>query len=442
MSASLSKNLKELKEELIEETYAYADVRAQNQDLLITISELENKLQTVDKGKNAKKVSNTKVNTYRSKLFTSHLTPKHEQSRKHNENVLARGMYRITKTETQTPDSKTNINVCNSTGVESSNSVRRPKSKDTKSKDRVLKNNNNKRPSAHVRKMSSSVSIDSNKRETMHSNVCQSNASVLSTKTVNVVNDGSSIVCVSHEKCVPRYALSRNSSVKRALFTTPIAAKSKNLGATFVVAKSRLSVDVTPRATHKVIQLVLWIVDSGCSKHMTGNLQLLRYFIEKYLGNKDEAPQIVSSSVEQVANEPNSPVLNENADELVQEDVADLVGNVFYNAPPTLMFEEAESLLDAVWITAAHDCVNAAQLELVLLMNFKENMLIEVNAASENMLEVTTASEYQVNVANADLAGCNDDCKSTSGGIQFLVDKLVSWSSKKQDCTAMSTARS
>ncbi|GJT69321.1 retrovirus-related pol polyprotein from transposon TNT 1-94 [Tanacetum coccineum] len=42
--------------------------------------------------------------------------------------------------------------------------------------------------------------------------------------------------------------------------------------------------------------------------------------------------------------------------------------------------------------------------------------------------------------ADADHAGCNDDCKSTSGGIQFLGDKLVSWSSKKQDCTAMSSA--
>nr|GEW34135.1 hypothetical protein [Tanacetum cinerariifolium] len=40
---------------------------------------------------------------------------------------------------------------------------------------------------------------------------------------------------------------------------------------------------------------------------------------------------------------------------------------------------------------------------------------------------------------DADLARCNDDCKSTSRGIQFLGDKLVSWSLKKQDCTAMST---
>ncbi|GKE12771.1 hypothetical protein Tco_1416322 [Tanacetum coccineum] len=41
---------------------------------------------------------------------------------------------------------------------------------------------------------------------------------------------------------------------------------------------------------------------------------------------------------------------------------------------------------------------------------------------------------------DADHAGCKDDCKSTSGGLQFLGGKLVSWSSKKQDCTAMSTA--
>ncbi|GKB25158.1 RNA-directed DNA polymerase, eukaryota [Tanacetum coccineum] len=32
-----------------------------------------------------------------------------------------------------------------------------------------------------------------------------------------------------------------------------------------------------------VIQLVLWIVNSGCSKHMTNNLQLLRNFIEKFI---------------------------------------------------------------------------------------------------------------------------------------------------------------
>nr|GEZ62712.1 Gag-Pol polyprotein [Tanacetum cinerariifolium] len=39
----------------------------------------------------------------------------------------------------------------------------------------------------------------------------------------------------------------------------------------------------------------------------------------------------------------------------------------------------------------------------------------------------------------ADFAGCKDTFKSTSGGAQFLGEKLVSWSLKKQDYTAPST---
>nr|GEZ02200.1 retrovirus-related Pol polyprotein from transposon TNT 1-94 [Tanacetum cinerariifolium] len=41
----------------------------------------------------------------------------------------------------------------------------------------------------------------------------------------------------------------------------------------------------------------------------------------------------------------------------------------------------------------------------------------------------------------ADYAGCKDTFKSTSGGAHFLGEKLASWSSKKQDCTALSTAK-
>ncbi|GJU00673.1 retrovirus-related pol polyprotein from transposon TNT 1-94 [Tanacetum coccineum] len=198
IKATLTQHQKEL-DKLIkhvkQKTYAYADVRSQNQDLLMTISKLKNKIKTIEKGKNvntkfdksetsgtllcvtplpkniavkAKKVSNTKVNADRSKPVTSHSIPKNEQSQKQS--------------------------------VESSNSVRRPKSKDTKSKNRVLKNTNDKSSSVHVQKVSSSVSIDFNKRETMNST------------------------------------------------------------------------------------LVLWIVDSGCSKHITGNLSLLRNFIEKFMG--------------------------------------------------------------------------------------------------------------------------------------------------------------
>nr|GEZ62209.1 retrovirus-related Pol polyprotein from transposon TNT 1-94 [Tanacetum cinerariifolium] len=44
--------------------------------------------------------------------------------------------------------------------------------------------------------------------------------------------------------------------------------------------------------------------------------------------------------------------------------------------------------------------------------------------------------------SDADHAGCHLDKKSTSGSVQFLGDKLVCWSSKKQNCVSISTAKS
>ncbi|GKA85975.1 retrovirus-related pol polyprotein from transposon TNT 1-94 [Tanacetum coccineum] len=41
--------------------------------------------------------------------------------------------------------------------------------------------------------------------------------------------------------------------------------------------------------------------------------------------------------------------------------------------------------------------------------------------------------------ADHDHAGCQDSRKSTSGSVQILGEKLVSWSCKKQKCTAIST---
>ncbi|GKD05400.1 retrovirus-related pol polyprotein from transposon TNT 1-94 [Tanacetum coccineum] len=43
--------------------------------------------------------------------------------------------------------------------------------------------------------------------------------------------------------------------------------------------------------------------------------------------------------------------------------------------------------------------------------------------------------------SDADYVGCRDSFKSTSGGTQFLGKKLVDWSSKKQDYTALSIVK-
>nr|GEV94847.1 hypothetical protein [Tanacetum cinerariifolium] len=50
------------------------------------------------------------------------------------------------------------------------------------------------------------------------------------------------------------------------------------------------------------------------------------------------------------------------------------------------------------------------------------------------------AMKYR-SMIDADYAGCKDTFKSTSSGAQFLGEKLVSWSSKKQDCMPLSTAK-
>nr|GEX64034.1 hypothetical protein [Tanacetum cinerariifolium] len=49
-----------------------------------------------------------------------------------------------------------------------------------------------------------------------------------------------------------------------------------------------------PRDSMHIVQICLWIIDSGCSKHMTGNRALLTNFVEKFLetvrfGNNDFA---------------------------------------------------------------------------------------------------------------------------------------------------------
>nr|GEW01895.1 retrovirus-related Pol polyprotein from transposon TNT 1-94 [Tanacetum cinerariifolium] len=65
---------------------------------------------------------------------------------------------------------------------------------------------------------------------------------------------------------------------------------------------------------------------------------------------------------------------------------------------------------------------------------FKDTIYMGLWYPKDTGFELTAFSD-------SDHPGCLDSRKSTSGGIQFLGgDKLVSWSSKKQDCTSISFA--
>ncbi|GJU24822.1 hypothetical protein Tco_1163443 [Tanacetum coccineum] len=75
-------------------------------------------------------------------------------------------------------------------------------------------------------------------------------------------------------------------------------------------------------------------------------------------------------------------------------------------------------------------------------MEIKDKLDLDTNGTlgTVNMgLWYTKDFSFKLNgFSDADYAGCRDSFKSTSGGTQFLGEKLVGWSSKKQDCTALS----
>ncbi|GJU31609.1 hypothetical protein Tco_1175198 [Tanacetum coccineum] len=233
--------INELIEYVNQKTYAYADVRVGNQDLLMTITELKTKLKNAEKGLSA------------------------------------------------------------------ASSVRRPMNRDSPLKNSVL--SNTKKSSEKVE-----VSVRTNKKTYVASKNVVSSKKIVTDVDVQNALKAKDVLCVScaknvlipcNDKFLANYKLNVHSKVRRALFTTPRTTKSAFVVTTPVVSKTRFSVKttqsksldttsvvsrtkialVTPlSARYKVVQIVLWIVDSGCSKRMIGDRSLLRNFIEKFMG--------------------------------------------------------------------------------------------------------------------------------------------------------------
>nr|GEX30890.1 retrovirus-related Pol polyprotein from transposon TNT 1-94 [Tanacetum cinerariifolium] len=162
---------------------------------------------------------------------------------------------------------------------------------------------------------------------------------------------------------------------------------------------------------------------------------------------EDEASQIVSLSIEQAISEPNTPVMNNNAYEFIQEDVAKLDENLFYIPPQTpdskklrygqekgIDFEESfapVARLKAVRIFVAY---TAHKNFPIYQMDVKTAFLKEVKRIFRYLRQSINMGLWYskdsglelIAYSHANHVGCNDDCKSTYGGIQFLGENLVS----------------
>nr|GEV91008.1 retrovirus-related Pol polyprotein from transposon TNT 1-94 [Tanacetum cinerariifolium] len=79
------------------------------------------------------------------------------------------------------------------------------------------------------------------------------------------------LISVNHDKYLSNYVIGKNS-------------RGKNQKAKVSVKEIQKKYQPKVAKPKTVIQICLWCVDSGCSKHMTGNLKLLINFVWKFMG--------------------------------------------------------------------------------------------------------------------------------------------------------------
>ncbi|GJU63991.1 retrovirus-related pol polyprotein from transposon TNT 1-94 [Tanacetum coccineum] len=140
---------------------------------------------------------------------------------------------------------KTNV----SDGVNHTTSVSRPQLKCYQVKDKVVPNNSQVK--FKKKEVEDHHRISSIFKKTKSITACN-DSSNSRTSHVNAVcaECGKYVFNSNHDACVSRYLNDVNARTKK----------------------------------RKIVQLILFIVDSGCTKHMTGNLKLLCNFVEKFLG--------------------------------------------------------------------------------------------------------------------------------------------------------------
>ncbi|GJZ94239.1 hypothetical protein Tco_0666442 [Tanacetum coccineum] len=308
--------------------------KSQRQLVLGKLATFSDSLTKIDFSK-SNSVTTLNVSNDFSKPVTAQILPQNVKTILKNTNVFALGMYKVhTKpNQTRTPQlpqdiRKTNKHVYFSIGVIPTTSVSRSWLKSNRLKDRVM-HNNSERKKQQVEYHHRNFKFSNNKTTVT---ACNDN---LNAKTSNVkfvcVTCGKCVLNDNHDMCVLQYINGVNSLTKMHMVVpistrepkrtvnqsvaTPlrriVASEStyRNLEAQLqsnmrrlvrhvnggilslqhLDTNGNLSVPLYPilhclRILLKLLEIILFIIDFGCSKHMTGNRKLLSNFMDKYLG--------------------------------------------------------------------------------------------------------------------------------------------------------------
>ncbi|GJV87258.1 retrovirus-related pol polyprotein from transposon TNT 1-94 [Tanacetum coccineum] len=126
-----------------------------------------------------------------------------------------------------------------------------------------------------------------------------------------------------------------------------------------------------------------------------------------------------------------------------EENNTDQAVDAQYAQEESIYFEELFApvpRLEAVWIFIAYATHKSFPIyQTDVKVAFLYGPLKEEQAVRDWYDKLSTFLMSKGFPKDANHVGCLDTRKSTSGGIQFLCEKLFSWMSKKLDCTAMST---
>ncbi|GKC41062.1 hypothetical protein Tco_1053446 [Tanacetum coccineum] len=169
-----------------------------------------------------------------------------------------------------THDKETNVIASTFTRIDASPSVSRLSPRSIELKNRSLSNTKHKRRNKKSRDVENHVRNHNKTHVTSTVNAFKANVSVMNVNDVNVSKANADVLCLSCGKSV--YSTNHANCVAECFLSVNLSGR-----------KDILTASSKPKPID-VIQLSLWIFDSRCSKHITGNLKLLINFVEKFIG--------------------------------------------------------------------------------------------------------------------------------------------------------------